>query len=89
MTSGLRADVTMMFEQPHVSIDMAIELATQVQGLAKEHGVKLRAYDVSKDHMEAVKAHRGVLGDIAGIYGAVRQESGLPYEIDNPKPPSG
>ena len=63
---------------------MAIDLATQVLGIAKQTGTRIRSYEVAKDHMEIVKAHKGDIGDIAGIYGAVRQESGLPYEIELP-----
>jgi hypothetical protein len=36
--------------------------------------------EVAKKHLEAVKEHEGQKGDIAGIYGAVRKESGLPFE---------
>ena len=33
--------------------------------------------------MEMVKDHAGASGDISGIYGAVRQESGLEFESCN------
>ena len=59
---------------------MAIHLAGQVRELAGSVGVKLRGYEVAGEHLEMVKAHIGPKGDVSGIYGAVRQESGLPYE---------
>ena len=48
--------------------------------LAKSSGTRLRAVEVAEAHLQAVKAEKGAKGDIAGIYGAVRQESGLKYE---------
>jgi hypothetical protein len=36
--------------------------------------------EIALGHLEAVKEHQGKTGDIAGIYGAVRKESGLPFE---------
>lgn len=59
---------------------MARHLAAQVLSLASDSGTKLKAYEVAEKHMEMVELHVGRKGDISGIYGAVRQESGLPYE---------
>lgn len=66
--------------QPVVAIDMARHLAHEVHGLASASGTKLPAYEEARKHMEMVKECRGAKGDISGIYGAVRQESGLNYE---------
>lgn len=66
--------------QPVVGVDMAIHLADEVSGLASDSGVKLPAYDAARKHLDMVKAHAGAKGDIAGIYGALRQEGGLAYE---------
>jgi len=44
-------------------------------------GAKMRSVEVAKSHLEDVKTHRGEKGDLAGIYGAVRVESGLPYSL--------
>ena len=38
------------------------------------------AVEVADAHLAAVKEHMGEKGDIAGIYGAVRKESGLKFE---------
>lgn len=35
---------------------------------------------VADDHLADIQKHMGSKGDIAGIYGAVRQEAGLPFE---------
>ena len=40
----------------------------------------MKAVEVADAHLQAVKAEKGTKGDIAGIYGAVRLESGLKYE---------
>ena len=66
--------------QPIVGVDMAINLADEVSGLASASRVKLPAYDAGRRHLDMVKAHAGAKGDISGIYGALRQESGLEYE---------
>lgn len=66
--------------QPVVSIDMARHLAGEVLALAAASGTKLNAYENGYKHMEMVRSHAGAKGDISGIYGAVRQESGLAYE---------
>ncbi|KAL9020826.1 MAG: hypothetical protein Q9185_002010 [Variospora sp. 1 TL-2023] len=67
-------------EEPVVSIDMARHLAGEVLALAAASGTKLNAYENGYKHMEMVRSHAGAKGDISGIYGAVRQESGLAYE---------
>jgi len=36
--------------------------------------------EVADAHLAAVQKHMGSRGDIAGIYGAVRQESGMNFE---------
>ena len=40
----------------------------------------MNSVEVAKKHLQQVKEHAGDKGDLAGIYGAVRQESGLKYE---------
>jgi len=48
--------------------------------LAKAAGTRLKDVEVADAHLEQVKKHRGEKGDIASIYGAVRQEAGLKFE---------
>ena len=59
---------------------MARHLAGQVLDMADKAGARIKSYEVASKHMEMVEEHLGPKGDISGIYGAVRQESGLPYE---------
>ena len=40
----------------------------------------LKSYKVAVDHLAVAEAHAGPRCDIMGIYGAVRVESGLPFE---------
>ncbi|KAL8731398.1 MAG: hypothetical protein Q9181_004326 [Wetmoreana brouardii] len=67
-------------DEPVVSIDMARHLASEVLALAEASGTQLNAYEAGYKHMEMVRSYAGTKGDISGIYGAVRQESGLAYE---------
>ena len=48
--------------------------------LADNAGVKLRCLEVAGQHLKDVEKEKGDEGDIAGIYGVIRQESGLPFE---------
>jgi len=40
----------------------------------------MKAAEVAQQHLKEVKDYAGERGDLAGIYGAVRKESGLAYE---------
>jgi hypothetical protein len=60
---------------------MARNLGDEVLELAKEHGVVVKAYEVGQQHLETVRtSYNTGYRDVSGIYGAVRLESGLPYE---------
>ena len=48
--------------------------------LAKSSGTKMKDIEVADVHLAEVQKHQGSKGDIASIYGAVRQESGLKFE---------
>lgn len=48
--------------------------------LAKSGGARMKDVEVADGHLAEVQKHMGSRGDIAGIYGAVRQESGLKFE---------
>jgi 3-hydroxyisobutyrate dehydrogenase-like beta-hydroxyacid dehydrogenase len=61
-------------------VDLAIKDVKHAVGLAAASGAKLPGMEIALGHLEAVKEHQGKTGDIAGIYGAVRKESGLPFE---------
>ena len=63
-----------------VNIEMALKDTRYALQLAEEHGVAAGAVKIGAAHLEAAKKHVGAHKDAAGIYGAVRQESGLEYE---------
>ncbi|TVY44621.1 putative oxidoreductase [Lachnellula subtilissima] len=73
-------------EQPIVNIDSALSLSAHISSNAERLGVSLKAYDVTREHLRKAKKYAGGNGDILGIYGAVRLESGLPYELNDHNP---
>jgi 3-hydroxyisobutyrate dehydrogenase-like beta-hydroxyacid dehydrogenase len=66
--------------QPMVNIGMAQTVADHVLELAKSTGTNLACYEVAKRRMDLIEEHAGKKGDIDGLYGAVRLESGMKYE---------
>jgi len=66
--------------EPLFAVDLARKDARHAMALAKEAGTRLKDVEVADAHLEQVKKHRGEAGDIASIYGAVRQEAGLKFE---------
>jgi 3-hydroxyisobutyrate dehydrogenase-like beta-hydroxyacid dehydrogenase len=67
-------------EEPLFAVDLARKDARHAIALAKAAGTRLKDVEVADAHLEMVKKHRGEAGDIASIYGAVRQEAGLKFE---------
>jgi len=67
-------------EEPLFAVDLARKDARHAMALAKAAGTRLKDVEVADAHLEQVKRHRGEKGDIASIYGAVRQEAGLKFE---------
>lgn len=67
-------------DYPLFAVDLARKDAKHALDLAASAGAKMRAVEVADSHLRAVKEHQGAKGDIAGIYGAVRKESGLKFE---------
>lgn len=67
-------------DEPLFAVDLARKDARHAMSLAKTHGVKMRDVEVADKHLEMVQKHMGSKGDIAGIYGAVRQEADLKFE---------
>lgn len=66
-----------------VEVSKARHLTSQVLDLAKASSVSLKSYKVAVEHLETVETNAGSKGDITGIYGAVRVESQMRYELDN------
>jgi 3-hydroxyisobutyrate dehydrogenase-like beta-hydroxyacid dehydrogenase len=67
-------------DEPLAPIDLLQKDARHALTLAKSFGTQLEALEVVEAHITAVKDHMGPKGDLAGIYGAVRKESGLKFE---------
>jgi len=67
-------------EEPLFAVDLARKDAMHAKDLARASGAQIKAVEVADMHLAAVKEHMGQKGDIAGIYGAVRQEAGLKFE---------
>lgn len=67
-------------EEPLFGVDLARKDARHAMDLARTAGVRMRDVEVADAHLEMVQKHSGKKGDIAGIYGAVREESGLKFE---------
>ena len=63
-----------------VEVHKARTLTSQILELAKAHGTVLKSYEIAINHLKVLEAHSGSESDITGIYGAVRLESGLPFE---------
>jgi 3-hydroxyisobutyrate dehydrogenase-like beta-hydroxyacid dehydrogenase len=68
-------------EEPLFAVDLARKDAGHALDLAKTHGAKMKAVEVGDEHLRVVREERGEKGDIAAIYGAVRKEAGLDFEI--------
>jgi 3-hydroxyisobutyrate dehydrogenase-like beta-hydroxyacid dehydrogenase len=67
-------------EEPLFAVDLARKDARHAMDLAKSSGCQMRAVEVADKHLAEVKEHMGARGDISGVYGAVRKESGLVFE---------
>ncbi|KAL1901883.1 hypothetical protein Sste5346_001588 [Sporothrix stenoceras] len=67
-------------ERPLFAVDLARKDIGYALGLGDKVGVQLQNARTADAHLVQVKEHDGETGDVAAIYGAVRQESGLPYE---------
>ncbi|KAI1752502.1 NAD binding domain of 6-phosphogluconate dehydrogenase-domain-containing protein [Xylaria castorea] len=70
-------------DEPLFSADNARKDAGHAMDLAKSVGMELRLTKQADEYLKVVTDHAGgPTGDIAGIYGAVRMQSGLKYEND-------
>ena len=67
-------------EEPLFQAKLARKDAGHARSLAEACGAKMNALEVADAHLAQVVEHAGDRGDIAGIYGAVRKESGLKFE---------
>lgn len=67
-------------EEPLFQAELARKDARHAKSLADACGAKMKGLEVADEHMKMVVDHAGDKGDIAGLYGAVRKESGLKFE---------
>jgi 3-hydroxyisobutyrate dehydrogenase-like beta-hydroxyacid dehydrogenase len=67
-------------EEPLFAVDLARKDARHAMSLAKAAGTRLKIVEVGDGHLEMVETYKGDTGDIAAIYGSVRQEAGLKFE---------
>lgn len=67
-------------QEPLFAVDLARKDVGHALSLAKQSGMRLRSLEVTDKYLGDVKEHAGAKGDVAGVYGAIRKESGLPYE---------
>jgi len=65
---------------PLFNAHLAHKDAAHAKNLADSCGAKMKGLEVAQAHLQHVIKEKGNKGDIAGIYGAVREESGLPFE---------
>ncbi|MCJ1478550.1 hypothetical protein MMC13_007231 [Lambiella insularis] len=67
-------------EEPLFGVDLARKDAKHALSLATDAGVRMKDVEVADGHLADVQKAKGSKGDIAGIYGVVRQEAGLKFE---------
>ncbi|KAL3457486.1 hypothetical protein BJX64DRAFT_280577 [Aspergillus heterothallicus] len=67
-------------EEPLFAVDLARKDLRHAANLAESAGMTLKSVKVTDDYLKVVKEEKGEKGDIAGIYGAIRKEAGLPFD---------
>ncbi|KAL4933580.1 uncharacterized protein BDV17DRAFT_279222 [Aspergillus undulatus] len=67
-------------EEPLFAVDLARKDLRHAANLAGGAGMTLPSVKVTDEFLKVVKEEKGVKGDIAGVYGAIRKGAGLPYE---------
>lgn len=67
-------------EYPLFAVDLARKDARHAMDIAESSGMRMKSLEVADGYLQKVKEHSGERGDLAGMYGAVRQESGLKFE---------
>jgi len=67
-------------EEPLFMARLARKDGRHAMSIAKEAGARMRTIELADERLAEVEKIKGEKGDIAGMYGAVRTESGLKYE---------
>ena len=66
-------------DYPAFHVDLARKDAGHALKLAGDAGARMKAVEVADAHLAEVQKAEPEKGDIAGIYGSVRMEAGLPF----------
>ena len=66
-------------DAPLFAVDLARKDAKHAKDMAESVGTSMKITEVADQYLEVVKKEMGEKGDIAGIYGAKRKESGLDF----------
>lgn len=67
-------------DEPLFAVDLARKDAKHAMALAESAGCRMKDVELADSYLKVVKETQGAKGDIAGIYGAKRLESGLKFE---------
>lgn len=67
-------------EEPLIAVDLARKDLRHASDLAREGGQRMRNVEVTDRFLQAVKERQGEKGDLAGVYGAAREDAGLDFE---------
>jgi 3-hydroxyisobutyrate dehydrogenase-like beta-hydroxyacid dehydrogenase len=66
-------------DEPLFQVDLARKDAGHARSLADRSGASAKLVALVQERLDKVKSEKGEKGDVAGLYGVVRQESGLEY----------
>ncbi|GFF50224.1 acyl-CoA dehydrogenase family member 11 [Aspergillus udagawae] len=69
-----------MRSEPLFAVDLARKDARHALDIANNAGTTLKSIQLAGSYLAEVQEHMGTRGDVAGIYGAARQEAGLKFE---------
>lgn len=69
-------------DYPPFPVDLARKDLRHVTDVARQSGMQMKSLEVVDGYLKGVKDHAGERGDLAGVYGAIRKESGLKFEND-------
>ena len=67
-------------EEPLFGVDLALKDMGHARNVAGEAGLRMRNVELAEEYLRVVKEVKGTKGDLTGIYGAKRMESGLSFD---------
>lgn len=67
-------------EEPLFAVDLARKDVSHAQDMVANVDGKMKGLELVDEYLKGVKEHAGKKGDVAGMYGVARQESGLEFE---------